>query len=176
MDYIQLHIGSDEEVFPTESSFIKRSYDFFRNIHDESMDNPWWLCSDISAWLCSDISATISLRRLIKWVLHLILFTIWFVISVLGSAFFFIMVVLLVISVYDLMGIDGSVIFWLLFLVTLTTIFVLKRKGRCPGHCNFLVKLCNILHRFSEFTSVFPLLLFLFISQFFCTREQRDLP
>ena len=148
MDYIQLHIGSDEEVLPNESSCIKRACDFFQIIRDESLENP--------CWLCTDISATISKGRLIKWVSHLILIMIWIVICLLNLALICSVVVFLSLSAYYLMGIAGIVAFWLLFLVTVTIgvtiILVLKAKkeGRCPGHCNFLVKFCNSLQIFCE--------------------------
>ena len=49
MASVQLHIGSDEEVLPIKSSCIKRTYDYFRIIHEEHCENQWWLCTDISA-------------------------------------------------------------------------------------------------------------------------------
>ena len=44
-----IHIESDEEVLPIESSCFKRTYDYFRIIHEEHLENQWWLCADISA-------------------------------------------------------------------------------------------------------------------------------
>ena len=65
---VQLHTGSESEeedvVLPIESSRIKRAYDFFRVIRDENMENPWWLCTDVSA--------TISKGKFIKWGAHLL--------------------------------------------------------------------------------------------------------
>ena len=147
LDADQLHTGSesDEEVvLPIESSCFKRTYDFFRVIDDEIMENP--------LWLCSDISATISKTKLCKWLAHSLLLFCLFVSFLFGFAFFCSMVVFLALLVYYPMGIVGSVVFWLLFLVVLTIVLVLdaKKEGRCPGHCNFLVKFCNSLHRFCE--------------------------
>ena len=78
MASVQLHIGSDEEVLPIESSSIKRTYNFFRSIHEEHLENPWWLCTDISA--------TISKRTLMKWSAHLLLVSIWLFSCLLGLA------------------------------------------------------------------------------------------
>ena len=148
MASIQLHIGSDEEVLPNESSCIKRACDFFQIIRDESMENP--------CWLCTDISTTISKRRLLKWLSHLILFIMWVVLFLLHLALICGVVVFLSLSAYSLMGIAGVVGFWLLFLVTITVILTIllvlkaKKEGRCPGHCNFLVKFCNSLQTFCE--------------------------
>ena len=81
---------------------------------------------------------------------------IWIVICLLNLALICGVVVFLSLSVYYLMGIAGIVAFWLLFLVTVTIgvtiILVLeaKKEGRCPGHCNFLVKFCNSLQSFCE--------------------------
>ena len=148
MASVQIHIGSDEEVLPMKSSCIKKAFDFFRVSHEESMENP--------CWLCTDISATISKGRLLKWVSHLILIMIWIVICLLSLALICGVVVFLSLSAYYLMGIAGIVAFWLWFLVTVTIgvtiILVLKAKkeGRCPGQCNFLVKFCNSLQTYCE--------------------------
>ena len=148
MASIQLHIGSDEEVLSNESSCIKKANDFFQIIRDESMENP--------CWLCTDISLTISKRRLLKWISHIILIMIWVVICLLNLALISGVVIFLSLSAYYWMGIAGIVIFWLLVLaavtISLTIILVLKAKkeGRFPGHCNFLVKFCNSLQTFCE--------------------------
>ena len=148
MASVQIHIGSDEEVLPNKSSCIKRAYDFSRVSHEESMENP--------CWLCTDISTTISKGRLLKWASHLILIMIWIVICLLNLALICGVVVFLSLSAYYLMGIAGIVAFWLWFLVTVTIgvtiILVLKAKkgGRCPGQCNFLVKFCNSLQTYCE--------------------------
>ena len=98
------------------------------------LENPWWLCTDVSA--------TISKGKFIKWGAHLLWHLFWLIALLFGFAFFCSMVVFLGLLVYCPTGIAGSVVFWLLFLVVLTIVLVLdaKKEGRCPGHCDFLVK------------------------------------
>ena len=140
MASVQLDIGFDE----IESSCTKRTYDYFRNIHEEHLENPWWLCADISA--------TISKRTLKKWSAHLLLVSIWLFGWLLALAFSGSLFVGGFYLIYELMGIAGVVVILLLSLVpsVIFSILQLKKEGRCPGHFNFLVKFCNSLQSFCE--------------------------
>ena len=137
MASVQLHIGSDEEVLPLKSSCIKITYDYFRSIHEEQLENPWWLCTDISA--------TISKRTLMKWLAHLLHVSIWLFSCLLGLALLGSLLVGMFFLIYELMGIAGVVAILLYILVTsvILSILQLKKEGRCPGHFNFLVKFCK---------------------------------
>ena len=144
MASVQLHIESDEEVLPIESSCTKRTYNFFRSIHEEHLENRWWLCTDISA--------TISKRTLMKWSAHLLLVSIWLFSCLLALAFAGSLLVGMFYLIYELMGIAGVVVILLWILVTsvIFSVLSLKKEGRCPGHFNFLVKFCNSLQSFCE--------------------------
>ena len=118
MASVQLDIGFDE----IESSCTKRTYDYFRNIHEEHLENPWWLCADISA--------TISKRTLLKWSAHLLLVSIWLFGWLLALAFSGSLFVGMFYLIYELMGIAGVVGILLLSLVLSVIFSILQQKKR----------------------------------------------